>query len=53
MEQVSLLVVLGAGLSSFLSTRVLPLAPVYLSCLGSPEDNITGIPTTLLITMMV
>lgn len=37
MEQVSLLVALGAGLLSFLSPCVLPLVPVYLGTVCGPE----------------
>jgi cytochrome c-type biogenesis protein len=37
MEQVSLLIALGAGLLSFLSPCVLPLVPVYLATVCGPE----------------
>ncbi len=37
MEQVSLLIALGAGLLSFLSPCVLPLVPVYLGTVCGPE----------------
>ena len=37
MEQLSLLVALGAGLLSFLTPCVLPLVPVYLASVCGPE----------------
>jgi len=37
MEDISLLVAFGAGLLSFLSPCVVPLAPVYLASLAGPE----------------
>jgi cytochrome c-type biogenesis protein len=37
MENVNLLVALGAGLVSFLSPCILPMVPVYLSALAGPE----------------
>jgi cytochrome c-type biogenesis protein len=42
MEQISILVAFGAGVLSFLSPCVLPLAPVYLASLAGPEILETG-----------
>ncbi len=43
MENISLLVAFSAGLLSFLSPCVIPLAPVYLASLAGPEILETGV----------
>jgi cytochrome c-type biogenesis protein len=42
MENMSLMVALGAGLLSFLSPCVLPLVPVYIATLSGPGTLVTG-----------